>query len=284
MTRQEALFGPGGGASDTTVLRALDELADHLGDDGLPDRRWARMFAGVRAAAWEQIVATNHGLLPAVSVAGTPLTHPTGTGTGEDADVVPVTVIRVDATIIDAATLKEPSVAGHYKGGIGFHPLTAWCTNTGDHLVVMQRPGNAGSFTGSDHVKVLDAALAQVPAEHRGDLPVTIGTAGASHAVIEHLTSWNTATQHGRRGRRTEYSIGWPVDERTRSGLAQLPEQAWIARLTAGGQAQPRRAGRRPDRSPPPRPRWGPARQLARGSARDRQPHTAFGDRAGPVG
>lgn len=57
----------------------------------------------------------------------------------------------------------KAGVAGHDKCGIGFHPLTAWCTNTGDHLVVMQRPGNAGSFTAADHVSVLDASLAQVP-------------------------------------------------------------------------------------------------------------------------
>lgn len=237
LTRQEALFGPKGGASDTTVLRGLDELAGHLGADGLPDRRFARMLAGVRATAWGQIVAGNHGVLPAVRVAGTPLTHP-ATGGGDAAVEVPVTVIRVDATIIEAATMKEPGVAGHYKGGIGWHPLTAWCTNTGDHLVVMQRPGNAGSFTATDHVKVLDAALAQIPALHRGDLLVTIDGAGASHAVIEHLTRWNTATEHGRRGRRTEYSIGWPVDERTRAAVEQLPETAWTVRLTADGRAE----------------------------------------------
>lgn len=239
LTRQEALFGPGGGASDTTVLRALDELADHLGADGLPDRRSARMLAEVRAVAWEQIVAGNHGVLPAVTVAGAPLTHP-GAGAGGSAEVsVPVTVIRVDVTIIEAATMKEPGVAGHYKGGIGYHPLTAWCSNTGDHLVVMQRPGNAGSFTADDHVKVLDAALVQVPAGYRGDLLVTIDGAGASHGVVEHLTRWNTYREHGRRGRRTEYSIGWPVDQRTRAGIEQLPDSAWTARLTADGRAEP---------------------------------------------
>jgi Transposase DDE domain group 1 len=236
LTRQESLFGPGGGASDTTVLRGLDELADHLGDDGLPDRRWARMLAEVRAAAWEQIVTSNQGRLPAVQVAGIPLTHP---GTGGDAHPVPVTVIRLDATIIEAATMKEPNVAGHYKGGIGYHPLTAWCSNTGDHLAVMQRPGNAGSFTADDHVKVLDAALAQIPAAHRGDIVVTIDGAGASHDVIEHLTRWNTYREQGRRGRRVEYSIGWPVDQRTRAGIEQLPEQAWTDRLTADGRAEP---------------------------------------------
>jgi hypothetical protein len=235
LTRQEVLFGPGGGASDTTVLRALDELADHLGEDGLPDRRWARMIARVRAAAWAQIVAGNQGVLPTVRVAGRPLTH----SGGDDQAATPVTVIRVDATIIEAATVKEPSVAGHYKGGIGWHPLTAWCTNTGDHLVVMQRPGNAGSFTAADHVAVLEAALAQIPAADRGDILVTIDGAGASHAVVEQLTSWNTAKQHGRRGRRTEYSIGWPVDERTRTAIEQLPEAAWTARLATDGRAAP---------------------------------------------
>ena len=241
LTRQEALFGPGGGASDTTLLRGLDELAARLDEDGLPDRRLARMLAEVRAVAWAQIVAGNHGALPAVSVAGKPLTHPTGTA-GSDADgggARAVTVVRVDATIIEAATMKEPRVTGHYKGGIGWHPLTAWCTNTGDHLVVMQRPGNAGSFTAADHVQVLDAALAQIPPAYRSDILVTIDGAGASHAVVEHLTGWNTAKEHGRRGRRVEYSVGWPVDERTRAGIEQLPEQAWTARLAADGRAEP---------------------------------------------
>jgi hypothetical protein len=41
MTAQEELFGPGGGASDSTLLRALDELADRIGGNGLPGRRLA---------------------------------------------------------------------------------------------------------------------------------------------------------------------------------------------------------------------------------------------------
>ena len=75
MTAQEELFGPGGGASDSTVLRALDELAERLGGDGLPGRRLARVTAAARASAWAAIVA-RHGRLPAVSVAGTELTRP----------------------------------------------------------------------------------------------------------------------------------------------------------------------------------------------------------------
>jgi len=42
MTAQEEIFGPGGRASDTTMLRVLDELAGRLRADGLPGRRLAR--------------------------------------------------------------------------------------------------------------------------------------------------------------------------------------------------------------------------------------------------
>jgi len=147
-------------------------------------------------------------------------------------------VVRVDATVIDAAALK-PGVSPHCKHGIGYHPLSAWCTNTGDALAVMQRTGNAGSFTGSDHVKVLDHALTQIPAAHRRDILVTIDGAGASHEVIDHLSARNTARRpdgtYDRPGRRVEYSVGWPVDARTRSGIERLREQDRGPALHADG-------------------------------------------------
>jgi len=55
MTAQEELFGPGDGASDSTMLRALDELAERLCGDGMPGRRLAWATAAARAAAWEAI-------------------------------------------------------------------------------------------------------------------------------------------------------------------------------------------------------------------------------------
>jgi Transposase DDE domain group 1 len=234
MTAQEELFGPGGGASDSTLLRALDELAERVGDDGLPGRRLARATAKARNTAWAAVVA-RHGQLPAVSVAGTDLTRPANEPGGRPR---PVLVIRLDATLIEAASPKAQA-AGNYKGGFGFHPLTAWCTNIGDALAVMQRPGNAGSFTASDHLAVLAAAFAQVPAQWRTDVLVSIDGAGASHDVIDHLTALNTAPRHGGRGRRVEYSIGWPVDERTVAGIEQLAEGDWGAALDTDGEVDP---------------------------------------------
>ena len=86
----------------------------------------------------------------------------------------------------------------------------------------MLRPGNAGSFTASDHIAVLDAAFGQVPAPWRTDVLVTIDGAGASHEIIDRLAALNTAAAHGHRGRRVEYSIGWPADERTLGGIGEL--------------------------------------------------------------
>jgi Transposase DDE domain group 1 len=234
MTAQEELFGPGGGASDSTLLRVLDELADRIGGNGLPGRRLARATARARAKAWAAIVA-RHGQLPAVRVAGTQLTRPADRP-GQPAR--PVLVVRLDATLVEAASGKAQA-AGHYKGGFGFHPLTAWCSNVGDSLAVMLRPGNAGSFTAADHIAVLKAALAQIPAGWRTDVLVSIDGAGASHDVVDHLTALNTAPAHPNRGRRVEYTIGWPVDERTMAGIGRLREADWGDAVDTGGVPDP---------------------------------------------
>ena len=234
LTRQEELFGPGGGASDTTVLRVLGELAQRLSADGLPGRKLARALARTRATAWRHIVAGTGGVLPVVQVAGRPLVRPAGI---EGQAPRPVTVVRLDATIIDSATMKA-GVTAHYKHGIGYHPLTGWCTNVGDNLVVMQRTGKAGSFTAVDQVKVIEAALAQIPAVHRADVLVTIDGAGASHEVIDHLSALNTVKDHRGRGRRVEYSIGWPVDARTTSAIARVRAQDWTCGLRADGSVE----------------------------------------------
>jgi hypothetical protein len=231
MTRQSEIFGPAGGASDSTLLRILNELGATLGENGLPRARLAKALAEARKGAWAAVVA-RHGDLPAVSVAGRPLVraHADGTST-------PVVVVRVDATLIDADSEKE-NAAGTYKGGFGFHPLAGWCTNVGDNLVIMNRPGNAGSSTGTDHVAVLKAAFAQLPAAFRADVLVTVDGAGASHEVIDHLHALNTARTHGRRGHIVEYSIGWPVDARTRAGIEAVPADAWTPGLGADGDAE----------------------------------------------
>ena len=52
---------------------------------------------------------------------------------------------------------------------------------------MLLRPGNAGPDTVSDHIGVLAAAIAQVPARMRSRLLVRVDGAGASHELIRHL-------------------------------------------------------------------------------------------------
>lgn len=71
---------------------------------------------------------------------------------------------------------NNEGTAAHYKGGFGFHPMFCFADATGEALAAVLRPGNAGANTISDHVAVLDAAIAQLPDEiaagHRnGDDP-----------------------------------------------------------------------------------------------------------------
>jgi hypothetical protein len=75
MTTQVELFGATGGASDSTMLRVLNELADRLNGDGLLGRRLARTTAAARAKTWGWIV-DRRGQLPAVQVAGVAVTRP----------------------------------------------------------------------------------------------------------------------------------------------------------------------------------------------------------------
>jgi len=73
-------------------------------------------------------------------------------------------VIDLDATLVGSHSEKE-GAAPTYKRGFGFHPLVAYLDATGEALAGLLRPGNAGSGTATDHVTVLDAALAQLPVD-----------------------------------------------------------------------------------------------------------------------
>jgi hypothetical protein len=54
---------------------------------------------------------------------------------------------------------KKEQTAPTFKHTYAYHPLLAFCDNTGEFLAAALRPGNAGSNTATDHTTVLDAAL-----------------------------------------------------------------------------------------------------------------------------
>lgn len=206
---QRRIFGPV--ASTSTTWRALNEIDERA----LKKVALARNRA--RKTVWSLIEA-RHGSIPPIATAY--------------GDIDAVIGIRIDATLVNSYSDKD-CAAGNFKGGYGFHPLTAWCDNTGECLAIIARSGNAGSNTAADHIAIIDAAIAALPAKYRRNLLITIDGAGSSHKVIEHLTELNARKRFS-----VAYSVGFDLDKRLRNAIALLPGHAWEAVLDATGAAR----------------------------------------------
>ena len=173
-------------------------------------KRVEKARATVRRHVWAQLAS--RGGLPASKVA--------------DTDLGDTVVLDVDATLVTVHSEKE-SAAATFKGGFGYHPIGVWCDNTQEMLAAMLRPGNAGSNTTADHITVLTAAIAQVPAAYRKRLLVRADGAGASHGLLEWLTA-----QDAKRGRSLEYSVGFAVTDHVRTAIEQVPPGRGCQRST----------------------------------------------------
>ena len=122
---QKDLFGDV--PSDSTVYRTFHEFDSDQRDE------FAKVLAAVRQKVWAKI------------------------GTSE-----PV-ILDFDASLVMGLAESKEHAAPTYKGGFGFHPLFCFADLTGETLSHTLRPGNATAHNAADHVKVLDAALAQLP-------------------------------------------------------------------------------------------------------------------------
>ena len=216
MGDQRELFGPV--ASVPTAWRTLTEIADG------GTRTAKKITEAVNAArrhAWGQVVA-RQGKLPGVRIA--------------DKTLHDVTCLRIDATVTDAHSDKE-GAEPNFKG-FGYHPLQAYCDNTGgEPLAWMLRRGSAGSNTAADHIALTDAAIAALPPAFRRRLMVTVDGAGASHELIQHLDKFAR-----RPGYQLIYSVGWAMTEREKTAIRLVPEQAWVQAIGPRGQLRERRA------------------------------------------
>ena len=133
-------------------------------------------------------------------------------------------ILDIDATLVTSHSDKERA-AGTYKGGYGFHPLLCFEATTGEALSGVLRPGNAGSNTASDHIEVLERALAQLPAGvvNPGTL-VRCDSAGATHTFLDAVAA-----------RGLSFSVGCDLSGRVRDAILDLPESAWVPALDVGG-------------------------------------------------
>jgi len=196
LRHQDGVLGPV--ASAPTVWRTLDEVT--------PARlkKIAAARARVRRHVWAQLAASPEGV-PASKVAGV--------------DLGATVVLDEDATIVVAHSEKEQASAT-FKKTFEFHPLGVWCDNTTEFLTGMLRTGKAGSNTAADHITVLSDAIAQTPAVYRKNLLIRADGAGSSHDLLDWLTAQGKV-----RGRRLEYSVGFPTTDKIRDAIKLVPTQ-----------------------------------------------------------
>jgi hypothetical protein len=183
---QPDLFG--GVASDSTAFRVIDSIDEQC----LARLRGA--VAAARARAW---------------------------GLGARPERI---VIDVDATLTTAHSDKQEA-KGNFKGGYGHHPLVSYLDGSREGLAGILRAGNAGSNTASDHIEVLDLALAQLDPEALEDeILVRADGAGATHELVEYC-----------RAADIRFSVGFDLDERVRQAIVAVPEPAWEKAIRADG-------------------------------------------------
>jgi hypothetical protein len=133
-------------------------------------------------------------------------------------------VIDIDGTLI-ASHSDKAGAAPTYKRGYGFHPLVAFLDATGETLAGLLRAGNAGSGTATDHVTVLDAALAQLPVDpHHHEITVRTDSAGCSHHFVDACVE-----------RGVRFSLGHRLTAEIAQVTMTVAERAWVAAVTADG-------------------------------------------------
>lgn len=133
-------------------------------------------------------------------------------------------VIDIDGVLVDAGSVKQ-NAAPTYKHGFGFYPLLAYLDATGEALAGLLRPGNAGSGTATDHLTVLDAALAQLPVDPSQQQVIVRTDAGG--------TSHDLAT--GCRDRTVRFIGGVPLRAALAEAILTLDDSRWQPTISADG-------------------------------------------------
>ena len=195
---QPELFGQV--ASDPTVSRLIDALAEQPAE-AIAAIRAARAMA--RAAVWSH---------------RTPFAGDSGAGR---------VVVDLDATLIGAHSEKEHATP-NFKRGFGFHPMLAFVDHgaggSGEPLAGLLRAGEANANDAADQIKVLDAALAQLPEQVRPRVLVRGDTGSGVQGFVWHVHNLGL-----------EYSVGVYGRQPVLDALAVLPKQAWKKALDADG-------------------------------------------------
>jgi len=137
-----------------------------------------------------------------------------------------LTIIDADATLLDAHSNKEHA-RGTWKKGFGFHPILAYRDDNGEALAGILRPGNAGSNTASDHIKLINLSLAQLDDRAMcGQILFRCDGAGATHETVSYC-----------RGEDMLFSVGFDLTDNVRQAVTSKDgwETGWVQALHTDG-------------------------------------------------
>ncbi|MGX1549153.1 IS1380 family transposase [Streptomyces adustus] len=198
---EPAVFGPV--ASDPTVSRLVNTLASG-GQRGLAALRTAR--AEVREHVWRLA--------------------------GEAApDAGGQVIVDIDGVLVLAHSEKQDAAAT-WKKTFGHHPLMGFVdhgrSGSGEPVVGLLRPGNAGSNTAADHIEATRLALAQLPKRFRRGRQTLIRTdsGGGTHEFVAWLAQ---------RGRWLSYSVGMTITDAIHQAVLKVPAAAWTPAVEPDG-------------------------------------------------
>ncbi|WP_030299570.1 IS1380 family transposase [Streptomyces katrae] len=202
MLRAEpAVFGPV--ASDPTVSRLIGKLAAG-GQRVLAALRTAR--AEVREHVWK--------------LAGDAAPDAGGQ-----------VIVDIDGVLVLAHSEKQDAAAT-WKKTFGHHPLMGFVDHgrggSGEPVVGLLRPGNAGSNTAADHIEATALALAQLPKRLRRGRQTLIRTdsGGGTHEFAAWLA---------RCGRWLSYSVGMTITDSIHQAVLKVPASAWTPAVEPDG-------------------------------------------------
>ncbi len=194
--------------TDLATLRDQPEL---FGDVASTPTAW-RTLGAIDEAAQERIAAARAHARAGVWA------------TGADPGFY---VVDFDGSLIGSHSDKQ-GAAPTYKRGFGFHPLFCFLDATGEALAAILRPGNAGSNTTADHVRLLGLALAQLPVDpSTAEVVARADSAALTHGFIDAC-----------RAAGVRFSVGHDLTEPIRSACLTVPKRRWRPAITADGTDQ----------------------------------------------
>ena len=221
----------------------LADLAVAIADgaDSISDLRSLRdqpaLFGSVasKPTAWRVLDRVSEAHLPLLGK-GRAVARERAWAAGAGPDLSGELFLDLDATIVIAHSEKEWA-APTWKRTFGFHPLVCFLDRSeiasGEALAGVVRPGNAGSNTAADHIKVLRLAIENLPepARPRKDDPdapryvVRCDSAGATHDFARECFETGVG-----------FSFGFAITEEVRQAIGKLSKSSWRRAVEEDGE------------------------------------------------